>query len=118
MSWTTLPVSRSTHTAKKLTSLIGLAGGSPFLGGAAFSAGTSSAVVTHTWWPSTTGDDQPLPWTAAFHRTFSFSPQVVGAFAAAHRPSAVGPRKPGQESLPGASDTARATADRASRRVR
>src|SRR5262245_28675763 len=115
MSWTTLPVAVSTQSAWQLTSLIGLGGGSPFFGGAAFSAGTSSAVVTHTWLPSTTGDDQPLPWMAVFHRTFSFSLQVVTRVLASDRPSAVGPRNPGQESPPNTSGEANTNASRVRR---
>src|ERR1043166_1656180 len=110
MSQITLPVVRLTQTAKKETSLSGLGGGSPFLAGAALSAATSSAVVTHTSSPSTTGEDQPLPWMAVFHRTLSFSLQVVTRLGASARPSAVGPRKPGHESPPNATPTARPAA--------
>src|SRR5262245_5162930 len=97
---------------------MGLGGGSPFLDGGAFSAATSSAVVTHTWSPRMTGDDQPLPWISVFQRTLSFSLQVVTRLRASPRPSAVGPRNPGQESPPSARTTGRIKAARLGKPVR
>src|SRR5262245_43868657 len=111
MSWTTFPVSRSTQTAKNDTSFTGLSGGAPFLGAGFFSPITSSAVVTQTCLPRTTGDDQPFPWTAVFQRTFSVSLQVVGIFFESARPSAVAPRKPGQVSPAGAAGRFSSAAD-------
>src|SRR3954468_8071801 len=96
-SCTTLPVLRSTHTAKNVTSSTdprwpGAVGALTVL-----PLSTSSAVVIQTWLPHTTGDDQPLPWTAVFQRTFSpvFSSQVVGILASSAWPSPVGPRNCG-----------------------
>src|SRR5262245_763463 len=74
MSWMILPDSRSTQTAN-----IFLPSG--------------VAVVIQTWLPSTTGDDQPLPWIAVFQTMLVFSLQRAGSpFAPAAMPVPLGPR--------------------------
>src|SRR5437660_12664617 len=92
-SWTTLPVLRSIPTAKNVTRST-----DPRWPGAVgvftvLPPSTSSAVVSHTRSPQTTGDDHPLPWTAVFQRTFSVlvSLQWVGMLAVSAWPSPAGP---------------------------
>jgi hypothetical protein len=55
-----------------------------------------------------TGDDQPLPWIAVFHRTFRVSLHVSGRFGAAAMPVPSGPRNCGQSARSAmAADTTR-----------
>src|ERR1700754_1506774 len=96
MSWTTLPDFRSTHTAKKVTCSAFPGWPAVFGGGRVFDRVTSSAVVSHTWSPHTTGDDHSLPWIAVFQRTFLVSDHSVGRLLASETPSPVGPRNAGQ----------------------
>src|SRR5258707_1045552 len=76
-SWTILPVSRWQQTAKSVLP-------------------SSVALVTHTWLPQTTGDDQALPGIGVFQTTFSVSLHLSGKLVAAEQPLAVGPRNSGQ----------------------
>jgi hypothetical protein len=63
------------------------------------------ADVTYTRPFQTIGDDQPCPGIGVTHATFSVFDQVNGSCASPAWPSAVGPRKPGQEAG-GAEDAA------------
>src|SRR6187401_1340135 len=58
----------------------------------------STAVVSHTRPPATTGDDQPRPGTGVRHATFRPSPHSNGRFFSVECPSPPGPRNCGQSS--------------------
>ena len=76
-SCTTLPDSRSTHTAYSFDPL-------------------SVAVVIQIWSPQITGELQALPWIGVFQAMFSLSDQVTGRPVAVDMPSPEGPRNSGQ----------------------
>ena len=54
------------------------------------------AVVSQTWSPQTTGEDQPWSWMAVFQTTFSVSLHRSGKPTQPEWPSPRGPRKAGQ----------------------
>lgn len=56
----------------------------------------STAVVTHTFPPATTGDDQPRPGTFVFHATLLVSLHSMGKPRSAECPCPSGPRNAGQ----------------------
>src|SRR5688572_12524164 len=58
----------------------------------------STAVVSHTRPPATTGDDQPRPGTGVRHATFRPSPHSNGRFFSLECPCPPGPRNCGQSS--------------------
>src|SRR6266542_3970591 len=59
---------------------------------------SSIAVVSQISLPATTGEDQPLPGSAAFQRTFVCSFHVTGSPDSWEVPSPPGPRNWGQSS--------------------
>jgi hypothetical protein len=71
------PVPRRTHTANSCLP-------------------SSVAVVTQTWSPHTTGEDQPKSWMGRFQTTFSVSLQASGSRAASACPFARGLRNCGR----------------------
>src|SRR4051812_29998829 len=89
-SCSTLPVSRSTQTAQR-------------------EVPSAGAVVSQTWLPQTTGDDQPLSWMAVFQVMLVFSSQWAGRPVAVEMPAPWGPRNWGQlsaEAMAGQSNKA------------
>src|SRR5262245_11799599 len=60
-----------------------------------------TVVVTMTWSPHTTGDDQARPATAAFHATFFVADHVVGRLSIAATPRPIAPRNCGHTASAG-----------------
>ena len=71
------------------------------------------AVVRKMRSPRTTGEDEPLPGTGVFQRTFSVPDQVVGGVASELVPSTLGPRQFGQPDSAWARDESPMGASRA-----
>src|SRR4051794_36231601 len=62
---------------------------------------SSVAVVSQTWLPHRTGEDQALPWIGGFHLTWLVSDQARGRPVVWAIPSPRGPRNWGQLSVDG-----------------